>query len=233
MNLARTLAILPAAALLFLGGSCTTIEFNPCFGMERYESIGVELVEAASPTGTYSLANPATYLIPTSAPTCAGFDGLDAGDSVVFSDVELANKIRPSQNCSTPVGDVVLDGELVAETLREESVVGYPYTLLQGGASEGGVGAAAPNTTIAGCTGTWTLATYPLGIVFEHSDVFIDSPEWLDDYTFDPLSPGTKPPVVIVRTFVVDEGTPCPALGVEAGPFTCGDVFSGYYEPVP
>jgi hypothetical protein len=228
-----------AATIATLFSACETPRYVACYGFDRHDSVAVRIVEVASSSGTYPLETPMSYLAPPTPSSCLGFDGVTAGGILVIEDIELANKASRGVQCSTPLGDILLDEHTQIRTIRDQKATDYPYTATIGGDVFGGVGTVAPGTTVETCSGTWVLATYPRGLFLAHwgDDGFLhpdpSSPDWLDEYTFDQLSPGSEPPVVIVRTFVVDEGTACPALGVESGPFTCGDVFSGYYEPAP
>jgi hypothetical protein len=225
-----------AAIFAIAIAACEKPRYIACYGFDRLDSVAVRLFEVASPTGTYPLRNPDSYLEFPTPPSCGGFDGLSVGDAVVVTDIEIANKVSISVLCSTPVGNIALEEETMVTSLGDDW---DGMVLAVGGKVQGGVATIAPDTVVAGCSGSWTFATFPLGITFAHVDPdgFVrpdpSTPDWPDEYTFDQLSPGSEPPVVIVRTFVVDEGTACPALGVESGPFTCGDVFSGYYEPAP
>ena len=107
----------------------------------------------------------------------------------------------------------------------------WPSTLFMG------PGAIAPYSEIAGCTGTWTFSTFPVGIMNAHvsPDGFdysqVESAAWSDEWLFDALTPGSEPPVLIIRTFKLNFGTTCPALS--EGVTECEDIFAGYYVRAP
>lgn len=199
-------------------------DLEPCYGFSLTPSIAVHLVEPATDTGSmYVVSDPDWGL-----PSCATFDGVAAGHTYTFSNVGLDGVVRSDQ-CSLPVADVTGPGIGALSTVREDVAEPLLVATRRGRLLE--YGPATQARSVAGCSGVWSLATFPYGLVAEHELDRQDNAGWADGLLYDTLGTGSDAPVIVVRHFRLDEGATCAALPV--GVTECVDAWSGYYAAAP
>jgi hypothetical protein len=222
----RIICHLALVLTLFTTGACVRLDYVDCYAMEDRGAMAIHLVEYG--TGVYMLEDLEVYRPHDDVTaSCEGFDGVEPGITLEFSNIGIVQKVPRSQ-CSFFPADVALGDETLVGSIDPHDVGRLGSRTLRG--VESGPATVAVGATVAGCTGTWALITAPVGLVWTQKIPPQSIEEWTDEVLFDRLTPGGPPPVVVVREFLVDDGTSCPALGGTTG---CVDVFSAYYEPAP
>src|SRR5690606_19063255 len=101
---ARYLALVFAALAM---GSCSRLFYVDCYGVEDRGSVAVHLVEFATATsGVYSTEQLDIYRPHYDiTESCDGFDGVEPGNTLEFSNIMLLDRVRTDQ-CSILSADV-------------------------------------------------------------------------------------------------------------------------------